>query len=109
MNIYLIILLIIIFLELIFNILYYFKNKKRYVKSKKILFSKIHYEPHPYLPFILKKKFQNSGEVEINYPLKKKYKLISPKLTSNNLGYYNGEYGNKDIEKKNKEKIKDLN
>ena len=106
MNIYLIILLIIIFLELIFNILYYFKNKKRYVKSKKILFSKIHYEPHPYLPFILKKKFQNSGEVEINYPLKKKYKLISPKLTSNNLGYYNGEYGNKDIEKKNKEKIR---
>lgn len=86
--------------------MYYLKNKKRYIKSKKILFSKIHYEAHPYLPFILKKKFQNSGEVEINYPLKKTYKLISPKLTSNNLGFYNGEYGNKDIEKDKKEKIR---
>ena len=72
MNIYLIIFLLILFLELIFNLIYYLKNKKIYKKKKKILFSKIHYEPHPYLPFILKKNFQNSGEVEINYPLKKK-------------------------------------
>ena len=86
--------------------MYYLKNKKRYIKSKKILFSKIHYEPHPYLPFILKKKFQNSGEVEINYPLKKNYKLVSPKLTSNNMGYYNGEHGDKDIEKEKKNKIR---
>ena len=103
---YLIIFLIIFFLELIFNILYYFKNKKIYVKKKKILFSKIHYQSHPYLPFILKKNFQNSGEVEINYPLKKKYKLISPKLTSNNLGYYNGENGNKNVYQKEKGKIR---
>ncbi len=106
MNIYLIIFLLILFLELIFNLIYYLKNKKRYKKKKKILFSKIHYEPHPYLPFILKKNFQNSGDVEINYPLKKKYKLISPKLISNNLGFYNGENGNKNIEKEKKNKIR---
>ena len=106
MNIYLIILLIILFLELIFNILYYLKNKKRYVKSKKISLSKIPYEAHPYLPFILKKNFKTSGEVELNYPIKKNYKLISCKLTSNNLGYYNGEFGNKDVKKDKKGKIR---
>tara|TARA_Y100000768_G_C23948009_1_gene668610 strand:- start:245 stop:1276 length:1032 start_codon:yes stop_codon:yes gene_type:complete len=86
--------------------MYYFKNKKRYVKSKKVSISKIPYESHPYLPFILKKKFKNSGEVELNYPLKKNYKLINPKLTSNDLGYYNGEFGNKDVEKDKKGKIR---
>ena len=104
MNGILIIILIIILLEIIFNLIYFIKNKKLYKKNKKFLFSKFHYEQHSYLPFTLKKNFSNSGEHEINYPLKKKYKLISPNLKSNNNGIYNGSNGNLEIERIKKKK-----
>ena len=94
MNTFFIVLLTIISLEVVFNILYFLKNKKIYKKKKKILYSRIHYIGHPYLPFVLKKRFKNHGNTSIDYPIKQKYELTSPELKSNNLGFYNGNNGN---------------
>ena len=106
MNLILIFLLTIIIFEILFRVTYFFKNKKKYKNKKKVLFSKIHYESHPYLPFKLKKNFKNSGEIEVNYPLKKKYKFVSPSLISNNLGFYNGNNGDRNIDDDKKNKIR---
>ena len=102
MNTFFIVLLTIISLEVVFNILYFLKNKKIYKKKKKILYSRIHYIGHPYLPFVLKKRFKNHGNTSIDYPIKQKYELTSPELKSNNLGFYNGNNGNKHVVLKNK-------
>ena len=58
------------------------------------------------MPFALKKNFQNSGDLHVNYPLKKKYKLISPNLKSNNFGIYNGKHGNRNINLNKKDIIR---
>jgi lysophospholipase L1-like esterase len=82
--------------ELIFLFLYRFASGNNYQFIKKIDFKKIAYEPHPYVPFILKKNFKRVHGASINYyPLNKHLKF--PELISNNIGYYNGENGDRDI------------
>ena len=52
-------------------------------------------EPHPYLPFIYKKNFVGGRAEQTNYPLHPELKSLP--LTTNNLGYFNGEDGSRDI------------
>lgn len=109
MNLILFFLAIIIFIEILFSILYFLKNQTKYIKKKKYLYSKIHYTDHPHLPFVLKKKFKAVGRKEINYPIKKKYKFIAPELKSNNLGFYNGNNGDKAVSSNKKENLIRIN
>ncbi len=82
--------------EFSFLFLYRLTTGNSYQFVKKIDFKKIAYEPHPYLPFILKKKLKRvHGASPTNYPLNKH--LSFPQLTSNNMGHYNGDYGDRDV------------
>ena len=90
------ILVIFILAEFIFLFLYRLVTGNNYRFIKKLDFDKIAYEPHPYLPFILKKKLKRfHGTSRHNYPLNKD--LEFPQLTSNNIGYYNGDRGDRDV------------
>lgn len=88
--------LVIIFVaEFTFLFLYRLLTGDHYKFKKKVEFNKLVFEPHPYLPFICKKKFKRENDVkEINYPL---HKVGIPELTTNNLGHYNGENGDREI------------
>ena len=82
--------------ELIFLFLYRLVSGNNYKFVKKIDFKKIAYKPHPYVPFILKKKLKRiHGASASNYPLNKHLKF--PELISNNMGHYNGENGDRDV------------
>ena len=90
-------LILIIIFELLFRFLYRLLTGSKYIFIKKIPFKKLSVEPHPYLPYVYKKKFRLSTSVdELNYPLGSNY--ASPDLTSNSLGFYNGLKGDRDIE-----------
>ena len=86
-----------LFCEFLFLFLYRVLNGAHYQFLKKIEFKKFVYEPHPYLPFIYKKKHNKGlGKTEkIIYPLNSKVEI--PDLTTNNLRYLNGENGDRDI------------
>ncbi len=81
--------------DFIFLFIYRLNTGHHYKFIKKKKFEKLHVEPHPYLPYVFKKNFwrQESGKIE--YPLNKN--VFFPDLKSNNLGYYNGEKGNRDV------------
>ena len=51
-------------------------------------------EPHPYLPYLQKRLVGGRAE-QTNYPLHPELKSLP--LTTNNLGYFNGEDGSRDI------------
>ena len=61
----------------------------------KIDFKKLFHQPHPYLPFTYKKNFDGGRAEQVNYPLHPN--LSSPILTTNNLGFFNGESGNRNV------------
>ena len=89
--------IILLFLaELIFGFAYFICTGSHYQKDSKIPFEKIYVKPHPYIPFIMKSKFLTEKKGLINYPLHKG-KIYSSQFTTNNLGFINGEKGDRDI------------
>ena len=88
--------IVLLIFELIFIISYYFKNKKIFRLPPKVNFDKIHYKGHPYIPYVLKEKVMGPPPHPWEYPLHKgKYKFHE--ISSNNLGFFNGPYGNRDV------------
>lgn len=91
-----ILLAIILITDFIFLFLYRLFTGYHYKFLKKINFNTIAYEPHPYLPFIYKKKFKRiHGLGDISYPLNKEVKF--PELSTNNMCHYNGDNGDRDV------------
>ena len=90
--------LFILISDLIFVNIYKIKNKYSYKKIEKIPFNQIAVEPHPNLPFIHKTKFHSEKKKSdfINFPLHTKT-YRGPILPTNNLGYVNGNDGNRDV------------
>ena len=88
-------LFLIIFFEIVFRVIYSIKNRSAYKFIKKVPFKYLAVKPHPYLPFILKRKFKTLPPEKLNYSLNRKY--ISPQLKTNNYSFLNGTYGNRDI------------
>tara|TARA_B100001057_G_scaffold491664_1_gene582395 strand:- start:279 stop:1511 length:1233 start_codon:yes stop_codon:yes gene_type:complete len=85
-----------IILELTFVFLYLIKNRIFYSHPPKVNFNKIPYKGHPYIPYLLKENVDGAPPAAYNYPLHKgKYKLH--KVKTNNLGFLNGENGDKDV------------
>ena len=82
--------------EIIFQFLYRLKWGLNYKFIKKVPFNKLFHEPHPYIPFVYKKNFDNLANEQFIYPLHPELRL--PYLKTNNLGYFNGEAGNKSVE-----------
>lgn len=102
-NFFLALAITLILFELVFITLYYIKNKKMFRLPPKVNYDKIHYKGHPYIPYVLKEKAMGPPPHPWEYPLHKgKYKFHE--VSSNNLGYFNGPYGNRDV---NEEKPKD--
>ena len=89
-------LFMIVFSELAFRILYRLFNGEKYNFPIRIPFEKIHVEPHPYIPYIYKKDFTGPPSERLNYDLNNSF--FSSELKTNNLGFYNGEKGNRSIE-----------
>ena len=89
-------LVLIIIFELLFRFLYRLYNGSSYILVKKIPFEKLIVEPHPYLPYTFKKNFESSETShKLNYPIHPDY--YASVLTTNNLGFYNGPNGDRDI------------
>lgn len=96
-NIFFSFLLVIISLEIIFVSIYYFKNKRFYRSPPKVDFEKIHYKGHPYLPYVLKENVMGPPPHPWEYPLHKgKYKFHE--ISTNNLGFFNGPNGNRNVD-----------
>ena len=92
----LILIVTIIIFEIFFVISYYHLNKDYYKSPPIVDFDKIPYKGHPYIPYVLK-NMQGLPPTIANYPLHKgKYKFHS--VSTNNLGFCNGENGDRDIE-----------
>ncbi len=88
-------LIAIIIAELLFLFLYRLFTGTNYQIIERVNFEKLMNEPHPYLPFIYKKNFVGGRAEQTNYPLHPELKSLP--LTTNNLGYFNGEDGSRDI------------
>lgn len=87
----------IIFFEIFFVILYYYLNKNYYKSPPIVDFDKIPYKGHPYIPYVLKENTKGLPPTIASYPLHKdKYEFHS--VYTNNLGFCNGENGDRDIE-----------
>ena len=87
--------IIIVLSELLFRFFYrlYFGAKYNFIK--KIPFDKIRVEPHPYLPYILKKKLPPVPSEKMNYPLSSNF--YSADVKTNNLRFVNGTNGDRDV------------
>ena len=80
-----------------FNFLHRLINGQPYRIPKKIPFKSLHIEPHPHLTYIYKKNFYSPPAEEARYPLNKgKYQTCA--LKTNNLKFFNGYNGNREIE-----------
>lgn len=87
--------IIIVLSELLFRFFYrlYFGAKYNFIK--KMPFDKIRIEPHPYLPYILKKKLPPVSSEKMNYPLNSSF--YSAEVKTNNLRFVNGTNGDRDV------------
>lgn len=85
----------IIVIEFIFRIGYRFKYGKPFESAPRIPVEKLFVEPHPYIPFINKKKFIISAGIA-NYPLHKE-RFSFDRYYTNNLRFSNGIDGSRDI------------
>ena len=94
-NLLLFLFFFIILVEIIFRSLYFFKNKSSYTFIRKVPFKSLAVKPHPYLTFILKKKFITLPPENINYGLNRNY--LTPQLKTNNYSLFNGPKGDRDI------------
>lgn len=94
------IILVIIFLDFIFKILYFRKYGKSYVIQETISLEDFMITDHPYLPFVLKEQFKKSKLMRANYPLSSKNEYFFPKIGTNNIGVINGPDGCKNVEMK---------
>ncbi len=84
--------------EVLFRIAYRIIFKKPYSHIPKIPFNEIWIEPHPYLPFVYKKKFLCQKEMPAAYPLHQKEGYMLPQVRTNNFRHINGPEGDRDIE-----------
>ena len=87
--------IIIFFAELVFRFFYRLYFGTKYNFTKKIPFDKIRVEPHPYLPYILKKKLPYVPSEKMNYPLNPNF--YSAEVKTNNFRFVNGPQGDRDI------------
>ena len=85
-----------VFLETAFNFYHRLVRGHAYKIPKKIPFEKIHVEPHPYIPYIYKKYADSPPSELTRYPLHRG-KYFTSKLRTNNLKFFNGENGDRDI------------
>lgn len=83
-------------LEITFLFLYRLKSGYNYKFIDKVPFDRLFHEPHPYISFVFKKNFDNLRNEQFSYPLHPELK--QPYLSTNNLGYFNGEAGSRKVE-----------
>ena len=82
-------------LEIFFRIGYRFKYGKPFETAPRVPVEKLFVEPHPYIPFINKKKFLISAGIA-NYPLHRG-RFSFDRYFTNNLRFSNGADGSRDI------------
>ena len=68
-----------------------------YQMRDKIPFKKMYVEPHPYLPYVLKKKILIQHKQPTNYPLDLENKYHFGQYYTNNLRHINGSDGSRDV------------
>jgi lysophospholipase L1-like esterase len=87
----------IVFCELLFRVSYKIKMGTKYLIQPKIPFTEIFVEPHPYLPYVNKKKFPTPKTTLASYPLNRHKNYKFGQYVTNNMGYINGTSGDRDI------------
>ena len=101
-------LFVFIALEIFFIILYFIVNKSFYKHPPKVNFNNIPYKGHPYIPYQLKENVVGTPPAAYTYPLHKgKYRFH--KVKTNNLGFLNGENGDRNVSPFKKDNIIKIN
>jgi len=87
----------ILVVESAFRISYLRKHKKPYEMIPKVPFEKICMEPHPYLPYVLKRNANNLLTGSISFPLNKDKDYKMDGLSTNSMGHSNGPDGTREV------------
>lgn len=82
--------------EIIFRLGFRFLKGEPYQLIPRLNFNGIYVKPHPYIPFVMKRKFKTEIKGVVNYPLHKgRYSF--GQYTTNNMGFTNGYNGDRDV------------
>ena len=84
--------------EVVFRALVRLRTSGGYQNIRKLKFSEMYLEPHPYLTFVHKRNFRCQKASPARYPLNQGDGLVFPELTSNNFRHMDGELGNRQIQ-----------
>ena len=86
-------------LDVVFRLVVRIAREQPYQMRDKIPFKEMYVEPHPYLPYVLKKKFLThaQGIRPTNYPLDPENKYYFGQYYTNNLRHINGPDGSRDV------------
>ena len=83
--------------DVIFRILFKIFRGKPYAMRHKIPFKEIYVEPHPYLPYVFKKKFLCQKKHPSDYPLNRDKDYWFGQFYTNNMGHLNGINGKREV------------
>ena len=87
----------ILVVEAAFRIAYFRKHEKPYEMIPKVPFEKICVEPHPYLPYVMKKNANNLLTGLTPFPLNKDKGFKTDKFSTNSMGHSNGPDGTREV------------
>ena len=90
-------LIYLLILDGVFRLVVRIARGRPYQMRDKIPFKKMYVEPHPYLPYVLKKKFLIQHKQPTNYPLDLESKYHIGQYYTNNLRHVNGPDGSRDV------------
>ena len=96
LNFFLIFMFNLIILEIFFLTTYKLIKGYKYVTPSIIKFEDLHIEPHPYIPYIFKKNAKSPPSELTRFSLHRG-KYYSCDLKTNNLRFYNGIEGDRDV------------
>ena len=82
--------------DIVFRLIYRLFKGMPYELFPKLDFKNMYVKSHPYIPFVMKSNHKSESSGQANYPLHKgKFNFVQ--LTTNNMGFFNGTKGDKDI------------
>lgn len=88
--------LLLVVTDVLFRLAYRLYCGAPYTPPQRIPFQSLHMEPHPYIPYVYKRKFLTPQASPATYPLHKGLYFFGQYKT-NNLRFINGSDGNRDI------------
>ena len=82
--------------DIVFRFIYRLLKGMPYKLFPRPNFEKLYVKSHPYIPYVMKSNHKSEVSAQADYPLHKgKFNFVE--LTTNNMGFFDGTKGNRDI------------